>query len=194
MKLMENDLYERYNKLLAINSDLLASREETKRMQMLANQDGLTGVKNKVSYNAEVERINKMIESGEKTNFAVVMIDLNYLKDTNDTFGHDTGDIALINLAKIICETFKFSPVYRIGGDEFTVISRGKDYQRIDTLVEDIKQKIAKTKGSSSVHNGDNISAAVGYSKFDPKVDKTVEDVFKRADKEMYINKRVLKS
>ena len=191
LKMMENDVYVRFNELLETNRLLISSKEETKKMEMLANQDGLTGVKNKVSYNAEVARINEMIKNGEYTNFAVVMIDLNYLKDTNDTYGHDTGDIALIKLAELICETFKFSPVYRVGGDEFVVISRSKDYLRVDKLVEELKRKTNKT---INVHDGENISAAVGFSTYNPQVDKTVDDVFKRADKAMYEHKRQLKN
>ena len=193
MKIMENDVYERFNELLATNKELKSSREETKKMQVLANQDGLTGVKNKISYNAEVELINNLIDSNIKVEFAVVMVDLNYLKDVNDSFGHDTGDVALIKLAKFICETFKFSPVYRIGGDEFVAICRGKDYQDIDKLVDELKAKIAKTNKPGHILDGENISAAVGFSKYDSKVDKNVDDVFKRADQEMYLNKRALK-
>ena len=193
VKLMENDLYKRYIDLLEVNRQLVSSREETKRMQILANQDGLTGVKNKISYNAEVARIDEDILKAEKMNFAVVMIDLNYLKDVNDTYGHDTGDVALIKLSSMVCETFKFSPVYRIGGDEFVVLCRGKDYQKVSKLVDELKRKILKSIKNNNLHDGEHISAAVGYSTFDPKEDKTVDDVFKRADRAMYENKRELK-
>ena len=191
LKMMENDVYVRFNELLEANRLLITSKEETKKMEILANQDGLTGVKNKVSYNSEVARINEMIKNGEYTNFAVVMIDLNYLKDTNDTYGHDTGDIALIKLAELVCETFKFSPVYRVGGDEFVVISRSKDYLRVDKLVDELKKK---TNKSIDVHDGENISAAIGFSTYNPQVDKSVDDVFKRADKAMYEHKRQIKN
>ena len=191
LKIMENDVYVRFNELIETNRLLISSKEETKKMEMLANQDGLTGVKNKVSYNAEVARLNEMIKNGEYTNFAIIMIDLNYLKDTNDTYGHDTGDVALVKLAQLICDTFKFSPVYRVGGDEFVVISRSKDYLRVDKLVEELKRKTNKT---IDVHDGENISAAVGFSTYNPQVDKTVDDVFKRADKAMYEHKRLLKN
>ena len=194
LRLMENDVYVRFNELIETNEKLVTSKEETKKMQILANQDGLTGVKNKISYNSEVSRLNEQIKNGELTHFAVVMVDLNYLKDVNDSYGHDTGDVALIKLAGLVCETFKFSPVYRIGGDEFVVISRGKDYQKISILVDDLKKKISKTNKDSDILDGEHISAAVGYSLFDSLKDKTVDDVFRRADKEMYINKREQKN
>ena len=192
-KAMEQDVYERYTELLETNHQLIASREETKKMEMLANQDGLTGVHNKIAYNSEVKRINKQIEDGEKVNFAIVMVDLNYLKDTNDSFGHDTGDVALIKLASVICDIFKLSPVYRVGGDEFVVICRGKDYQKVDQHVIELKRLIAKSIKNKDAHDAENISAAVGYSSFNLKTDKVVDDVFKRADRAMYENKHEIK-
>ena len=193
IKRMEKDVYDRFNALLDTNKQLLSSREETKKMAILANQDGLTGVHNKIAYNSEVERINEQIQNKETVNFAVVMIDLNYLKDVNDTFGHDTGDIALIKLAQMICDIFTLSPVYRVGGDEFVVICRGKDYQKITNLVLEFKKKTEESAGDNSKHDGDHISAAIGYAIFDLKIDKTVDNVFKRADKAMYENKREIK-
>ena len=193
IKLMEHDVYDRFNALLDTNKQLLSSREETKKMAILANQDGLTGVHNKVAYNSEVERINKEIKDKEELNFAVVMIDLNYLKEVNDTFGHDTGDVALIRLASMICSVFAYSPVYRVGGDEFVVICRGKDYQKITNLILSFKKKIDESMDGTGLHDGEHISAAIGYAIFDEKIDKTVDNVFKRADKAMYENKREIK-
>ena len=193
IKLMEKDVYDRFNALSETNRELVSSREETKKMAILANQDGLTGVHNKVAYNSEVSRIDEEIQNKEKLNFAVVMVDLNYLKDVNDTYGHDTGDVALIKLASMICDTFALSPVYRVGGDEFVVICRGKDYQRIMNLIMSFKKKINDSISDSDKHDGDHISAAVGYAVYDEKIDKTVSNVFKRADKAMYENKREMK-
>ena len=193
IKLMEQDGYVRFNELLDTNQQLILSREETKKMEILANQDGLTGVHNKISYNSEVSRINTQIKNGEKVDFAVVMVDLNFLKDTNDSFGHDTGDVALIKLASLVCETFKLSPVYRIGGDEFVVICRGKDYQKVSSLVDEFKNKIGDIARVEDI-DPDHISAAIGYAVFNPKQDNEVEDVFRRADNAMYQNKRQLKN
>ena len=193
IKLMEKDVYDRFNALSESNRELVSSREETKKMAILANQDGLTGVHNKVAYNSEVSRIDEEIQNKEKLNFAVVMVDLNYLKEVNDTYGHDTGDVALIKLASMICETFALSPVYRVGGDEFVVICRGKDYHRIMNLIMSFKKKINDSISDSDKHDGDHISAAVGYAVYDEKIDKTVSNVFKRADKAMYENKREMK-
>ena len=193
VKRMENDGYERFNALLDTNRQLIISREETKKMEILANQDGLTGVHNKIAYNSEVARIHEQIKNGEKVEFAIVMVDLNYLKDTNDSFGHDTGDMVLIKLASLVCDVFKLSPVYRIGGDEFVVVCRGKDYQRVSVLVEQFKNRIDNADKSAN-HDAEHISAAIGYAVYNPKQDQEVDDVFRRADNAMYQNKRQLKN
>ena len=193
VKRMENDSYERFNALLDTNRQLIISREETKKMEILANQDGLTGVHNKIAYNSEVARIHEQIKNGEKVEFAIVMVDLNYLKDTNDSFGHDTGDMVLIKLASLVCDVFKLSPVYRIGGDEFVVVCRGKDYQRVSVLVEQFKNRIDNADKSAN-HDAEHISAAIGYAVYNPKQDQEVDDVFRRADNAMYQNKRQLKN
>ena len=193
VKRMENDSYERFNALLDTNRQLIISREETKKMEILANQDGLTGVHNKIAYNSEVARIHEQIKNGEKVEFAIVMVDLNYLKDTNDSFGHDTGDMVLIKLASLVCDVFKLSPVYRIGGDEFVVVCRGKDYQRVSALVEQFKSRVDHADKSVN-HDADHISAAIGYAVYNPKQDQEVDDVFRRADNAMYQNKRQLKN
>jgi len=193
LKLMEKDVYDRFNALVDTNRQLLTSKEETKKMMILANQDGLTGVHNKVAYNSEVERIDNQIKDKEETPFAVVMVDLNYLKEVNDVYGHDEGDMALIKLVSMICEVFSLSPVYRVGGDEFVAICRGKDYQRLERLIESFKKMTEESTKGSDVHDSKHISAAVGYSLFDKNKDKSVNDVFKRADKAMYENKREMK-
>ena len=121
------------------------------------------------------------------------MVDLNYLKDINDAYGHDVGDMAIIKLVSMICETFTLSPVYRVGGDEFVVICRGKDFIRISYLISVFKTKVAESSNGVETHDGEHISAAIGYSLFDKTKDKGVCDVFKRADKAMYENKREIK-
>ena len=111
---------------------------------------------------------------------------MNDLKKVNDTLGHQAGDKHLRGACKIICDTFKRSPVFRIGGDEFAVIVRGEDYERVDRLVSDIDDQNRK-----AVING-GVVVACGMSKFEG--DDSVTAVFRRADRNMYDNKVSLKS
>lgn len=193
MRKMEEDVHNKINELTQMNKELVASQQQTKKMTELANRDGLTGVQNKIAYNAEVERINSEIKVDSNIEFGIVMIDLNYLKSTNDDYGHDAGDQALKKLSNLICNIFDHSPVYRIGGDEFVVILRKRDYNNAEYLVKEFNNEIDKIYNNKRLNEKERISAALGYSVFNKETDKCVDDVFKRADKAMYERKHRMK-
>ena len=111
---------------------------------------------------------------------------MNDLKTVNDTAGHQAGDQYLRDACKIICDIFNHSPVFRVGGDEFAVISQGNDYARIEELI-----------GKVSDHNTEALRAngiviACGMAKYED--DGCVAPVFERADQRMYENKSALKA
>ena len=96
-----------------------------------AYSDALTGIKNKGAFDIYAGRLNNSIKlSAEQDGpeFAVVMFDCNWLKEINDAYGHERGDIYLRAASHAICETFTHSPVFRLGGDEFATLLQGSDY------------------------------------------------------------------
>ena len=153
-----------------------------------ANRDALTGVKNKHAYvQAEME-MDKLIKNGSSPDFAVVICDVNELKNVNDLHGHTAGDEYIRNACNIICCNFKHSPVFRIGGDEFAVLLKGRDFDDRDTLMEQLQLVMIRNKIKGLV------TVAGGISGYERGKDIRVQDVFKRADKAMYLNKQRLKS
>jgi diguanylate cyclase (GGDEF)-like protein len=194
MKRMEHDVHTKIDELTAMNEALRASKQETVKMTELANKDALTGVRNKVAYDHAVEFINKAIEDGNVEPFGVAMIDLNDLKKINDKYGHTNGDVALVKLSKLICETFAHSPVFRIGGDEFVVLLRQSDFAEIKKLVASFNKAIKEASGDKSLAPAERISAAIGVSSYDREKDNKVEDIFRRADSAMYEKKRAMKA
>ena len=167
-------------------------RQEEKYVRRLAqarkdvNIDALTGVKNRHAYLETEERINAQIAQQRGPEFAIVILDVNDLKKVNDNDGHKAGDQYLRNACKIICDIFKHSPVFRIGGDEFAVIAQGSDYEDIETLIERVYTHNAEAK-----RNG-GIVIACGMAKYE--ADACVAPVFERADHNMYENKSSLKA
>ena len=138
----------------------------------------------------EIDREISEAPSGIK--FAVCECDLNNLKTINDSFGHDTGDTYIINCCKTICNFFKHSPVFRIGGDEFVAILQTDDYDRIEEIKKELLDfSIGEMKKQISVP--EKKSFASGFAVYNPQIDKSFSDVIKRADIEMYNNKRMLK-
>ena len=152
-----------------------------------ANRDSLTGLRNTTSYKSWVERFDKEIEN-KTADFGVVVFDLNQLKETNDTYGHDVGDKLIVTATNIISDVFKRSPVFRIGGDEFLAILQHRDLENREKLFAQLDLECENTYIEESEET--NISIARGFAMLDLDNDLRFNDVFKRADNAMYENKR----
>ena len=150
-----------------------------------ANIDSLTGVKNKHAYVDIEAQLNRRLDAQLPVEFAIVVFDVNGLKQVNDTQGHQAGDELLRSACRSICSVFQHSPVFRIGGDEFTAVVQGQDYQNLDDLV----LEIARRNVENTIKGG--VVIACGMARFDN--DQNVAAVFERADVRMYKNKRLLK-
>ena len=156
------------------------------RAHKAAHVDALTGVKNKHAYQDTEARLNLRIRARENLEFAVAILDVNNLKRVNDTQGHKAGDQLIRDACSIICKTFSHSPVFRVGGDEFAVISQGADYERMDELVKELSDH-----NMEAVRTG-GVVIACGMAKYEG--DAAVAQVFERADQRMYENKSELKN
>lgn len=172
--------------------NIVYTESELARMAVLANQDALTGVRNKNAYDAYAIELQAKMRNRDMR-FAIGMIDINDLKGVNDTYGHEKGDIYIQECCRIICETFEHSPVFRVGGDEFVVILLGKDYDNRAELLAAILRKYEERSADSSVEPWYRASAAIGIAEYDRSADTMVEEIFSRADKKMYRNKAKIK-
>ena len=162
------------------------------RISDLAYTDPLTNVKSKTAYKEEVNKINNSIENGF-SQFGIVMFDLNDLKGINDKYGHDMGDLYIKNACKLICVTYKHSPVFRVGGDEFIAIVRGQDLLNSDKLMHDFYERMEEINANAKIP-AEKISVAAGMAIFQEDEDTEYQTVFKRADEKMYQNKMSIKS
>lgn len=155
--------------------------------------DTLTGVGSKAAYIKKIDELNTLIKQNPKSlEFALVMVDMNNLKQINDEFGHRSGDQYIKGCCHLICDIFKHSPVYRIGGDEFVAVLRDKDYNDRREKTDTLKAEYEKASGNQEVSPWLRYSAAVGMAEYIVD-DKTAESVFRRADKAMYENKTQFK-
>lgn len=162
------------------------------RISDLAYTDPLTGVKSKTAYQEEIRRLNDNIEDGFHQ-FGIMMFDLNGLKEMNDTYGHDAGDTYIKNACRLICTTYKHSPVFRIGGDEFVAVLRGQDLLNSQNLIKRFYEKMFQISKDAK-RPQDTISVAAGMAVFKEETDIDFQSVFKRADSNMYKNKVAIKS
>lgn len=171
----------------------LLRREEEKEQELgsakvLAYTDPLTGVKNTLAYADFEDQTNERIANSTLKDFGLVVFDLNNLKKTNDTKGHEAGDDLLKEASRTICDQFKHSPVFRVGGDEFVVILEGEDFGNRYALLEAFNRRIEANLRAGGV------VVASGLSVFRPGEDRSCRQVFERADRRMYGRKSVLKA
>ena len=189
-----------YSAFLKTTSDSMHYFENLKRskiqlavMEELAHKDALTGLKNKTAYNEYVAKFDADIVEG-RAKFAIIMIDVNFLKKVNDTYGHEYGNIYLINAGKLACSVFGEENVFRIGGDEFVVILEDDKVSLNKYFVTQFKAEMERKNLNQSLQPWEKISAAVGVAIFNPDKDKNADEVFKRADADMYKNKLAMKA
>ena len=160
------------------------------RLIELTYNDELTGLLNERSYVNTVDEINNEIENGKLDNFAIVLMDVNNLKATNDAHGHRFGCHLVVRCGHTLPTVFKTSKLFHIGGDEFIAIVMDEDLKRFDELMEEFKNTFDY---SLITYEGKELifSVAHGCAKYQ-KGDK-YQDVLQRADDQMYINKKALK-
>ncbi len=151
--------------------------------------DPLTGALNR---RALIRVGENTVENAKIKNMplSIILIDLDFFKNINDTYGHDTGDIVLKDFANTVKNIIsKRDIVIRLGGEEFLIILPGAD---IDKAVE-IAEKIRKTVESKSLKiNGNEIKYTIsaGVEKLTDE-DSNIFDLIVKADKKLYEAKRM---
>lgn len=139
--------------------------------------DKMTNVFNRNKYEKDVK--NKI-----KDKLWYVIADINNLKTTNDTLGHDKGDELIKDFAYLLKGVFTDECVYRLGGDEFVVISE----KEVANKVEKLKEMVCKF----NLEKNKNIDFAIGFEQYiENKTDW--DDITKKADAKMYKNKKATK-
>lgn len=164
-----------------------------RNLDILAYTDSLTGLKNHAMYSVLKENMDKRIRTNTNLHFAVAVMDVNYLKQVNDAYGHRAGDDLLVSASQMICRVFDHSPVCRIGGDEFVAILEGSDYENREALrtqFEDAMQSATFLSGNRELP----LSIALGICQFSQKKHHSFEEVFHEADEAMYQNKAAIKA
>lgn len=161
--------------------------EQNKKLQKeqelyrIAYLDQLTGLQNRASY---VERIQRIVSGQESGGLCCIMLDMNNLKEINDTRGHLAGDRSLMVVADALRQVFEpgWNTVYRIGGDEFFVILKEQDSRKVETLIDRFNGEL-KMKGEEL---GFSLSVAAGYTILRPDQLADIESAIDQADRKMY--------
>lgn len=171
-----------------IREEMIQQEIELNEAKIKVSTDPLTGVYSKHAYIDEEVKIETEIDNKTLTDLAVVVFDLNDLKFTNDSFGHEAGDNYLIDSSKLIKSYSKDIPLYRVGGDEFALFLRGEAFAKREEYFSEFNKQI-----DENVMNKDRIIIASGMAVYDKEIDTSIMQVFTRADCDMYQRKQQIK-
>ncbi len=161
--------------------------------------DALTGLLNKNAYiKKEAELTGKLMvgreKGGKEFTFAIMALDLNYLKKVNDNLGHEEGDKFIQNAAHILKEAVgDHGETYRTGGDEFLAIIYGNDPEAAyQSIVEDMNNRIEEFNKNNNREIP--LSFAYGHAICTSSQNYSIHDSERMADKEMYECKHRMKA
>lgn len=159
----------------------------------IAYTDVLTGINNRTAFELDKRRINRALLA--YSNISMIMFDLNNLKQVNDTLGHHKGDTYIIMAGQLIEKHFgPFGITYRIGGDEFCVVSVDNDEEKLLSILEqDFSNDLFKHREIIKINGQGFFSIAYGIASFDKRINKDIHEVFIAADERMYTKKREMK-
>lgn len=156
-------------------TSILAQEKVEKELRMMSYRDALTGLNNRNRFMEDIDRYN----SGQFEKMGTAFIDLDGLKEINDTMGHIMGDKKLNRVAQILRYVFEEKDIYRIGGDEFCVLCSPIEES-------DFNRRIAKLREFFS--NPDDCHASMGYRYSSGY--RELNDIIRDSDRMMYESKR----
>lgn len=165
---------------VGVFSDITQRKKTEAELRKLANSDTLTGLPNRSYFQANQAKL-----VNNKTPHALLVFDLDNFKKINDSMGHEVGDVLLCKVAERILNVGrKQDSVYRLGGDEFSlIIEDTNDIHTITTIAKDILKTIAqplKLKSQELV-----LYSSIGIVLF-PEDGATPQELLKNADTAMY--------
>jgi diguanylate cyclase (GGDEF)-like protein len=166
-------------------TELVRLREELRTMALV---DDLTGLNNRRGFLTLGQQQLKLADRNKKGMF-LLFSDLDDLKGINDSYGHQEGDLALIETASVHRESFRKSDIIaRVGGDEFAVLAIESHKGSGEILATRLQENL-KTHNEQNKHCY-KLSISVGLDYYDPTCPRSIDELLDRADRSMYEQKQ----
>lgn len=167
-------------------SSLEANEHRVKELEKLALLDNLTQLANRNYIEKELEsRFQEKDRMGVP--FGILVIDIDYFKNFNDTYGHDVGDKVLKYVANTLVGNARPFDLYgRWGGEEFIGIMRNVSIKELEAISERVRTLV---ENAYIVHNDEKLHVTVSIGTTAARVDDDAKSLFKRADTLMYQSK-----
>jgi len=178
----------RETELLEVTRQLQAANE---RLQNLSFLDGLTGIANRRHFDQELLKESRRAKR-EKTPLSLIMLDIDYFKAFNDTYGHLKGDDCLKTVASILKRALKRPGDFpaRYGGEEFAVVLPETDDVGAAIIAEELRASIERA-GISHINSlcADYVTVSLGVVTRFPEQGETPNDLILASDRALYRSK-----
>jgi len=179
--LLTKSIYNDQLENILMNESLQNSVNE---LHTLSITDSLTNIYNR-RYFFDVAQNNITLSKRNKTPLTLLMIDIDYFKNVNDTYGHQAGDIVLISLTKKLKNSIRESDILaRVGGEEFAILLYNTSHSDAKNIAEKLRQNVE----DMHITYEDvviPISVSIGIGKLD-KDNTSIEALYKEADNNLY--------
>ena len=162
------------------------TRSELEVYERLLKEDRMTGINNRTAFEEQLQDIEDHAQDYD--NAALIFMDVDGLKNTNDLYGHNAGDELIISAALCIKNVFAtYGKCYRIGGDEFCVLIFDS-IENMDELLKQMDQEIIKYNRNNRYYL--SITRGISFLKDTEGKQKKISDWKYEADQDMYCNKK----
>lgn len=150
-----------------------------------AAKDYLTGLNNVRQFDKSFSSISQMTVRKEEE-LSLLIIDIDFFKKVNDTYGHDVGDKVLKSLAPILLDTCRaYDVVSRNGGEEFSILLLDCSASKAVKIAERLRKNVEKNDFHISVNKSINITISIGISSY-PELTGQIDNLYKDADIALY--------
>lgn len=173
---------------IELRSTLRALTAAQQRLQHQVERDALTGLFNRRGFS---ERAKHHLALAQRTQsaFSILALDLDAFKQINDSFGHDIGDEALVEMASLLTEAIRDSDLAaRLGGDEFTLLLSGTIGRDTDVFVARLRAAI--DAANAREERDFVLSSSIGVASWSPENPHNLPTLMRLADEALYADKR----
>lgn len=170
---------------LALADRMKITQEEKLIAEDQAKTDVITGLLNRRAY-SEMSYIEYQRLLRHQRALSVIIFDVDHFKHVNDSYGHDAGDYILKSVGNIVRDVIReYDYAFRMGGDEFLLLLPETNEKQASILAERIRLRIENKKLVNEHNNKFSVTASFGISQ-NRKIDTSIENIVKRADKALY--------
>ncbi|MGL6281530.1 MAG: diguanylate cyclase, partial [Microcoleaceae cyanobacterium] len=166
----------------------LALQEANRKLEILARLDGLTQLSNRRSFDQFLEQEWLRLRRSRQS-IALILLDVDYFKNYNDTYGHQLGDECLIRISQTLQNTVcrPADMVARYGGEEFAIILSDTDESGAIVVAQNVHEAIAQLKIPHTTSQvNDYVTVSIGIASLIPHISFTPEYLIQLADQALY--------